>query len=225
MIFWKACNLNYNPPLRIKTGDDEKKYDNRRRRVLLLYSHCDSLIINGNPKDFTIFSFSELFPLADSMEALSYVDPSLYDLLLTDVKEQDLYDEIAKMLQVEYLQPQEEGNRERSDITGILFGPNCRPVLNLVVETTRFRKAVNIIFIVDTGSPSLFISENAMRALGFNDFSQQVFQVKIGGHVYEANQSHSHFADVNLIGASFLARARALLLVDYKDLKVELKFS
>ena len=47
MIFWKACNLNYNPPLRIKTGDDEKKHDNRRRRVLLLYSHCDSLIING----------------------------------------------------------------------------------------------------------------------------------------------------------------------------------
>lgn len=162
---------------------------------------------------------------ADSMEAPSYVDPSSYDLLLTDIKEQDLYVEIAKMLQTKYLQPQKEGNRGRSGVTGVLYGPYCRPVVNLVVETTRFRKAVNIIFIVDTGSPSLFISKNAMRALGFNDVSQQVFQVRIGGDVYEANQSHSHFADVNLIGASFLARARASLLVDYKDLKVDLDFS
>ena len=87
-----------------------------------------------------------------------YIDPSIYDVMLSDVNHELLMSEISDRLGVTYLSPAENVPKERTlaSVSGILFGANCRPMINLAISSKKYKKWINIIFLVDTGSPHLY---------------------------------------------------------------------
>ena len=104
------------------------------------------------------------------MEPRDYIRPSEYDVLISDVKHNDLIGPISNQLQVQYLKQVEHSPSQiPSVVEGILYGTNARPMINLVMCSKIHRKWVNIIFLIDTGSPGLYVCDKAMKELGFND--------------------------------------------------------
>eukprot|EP00835_Amoeboradix_gromovi_P001756 NODE_87_length_21935_cov_0.397142.p7 type:complete len:263 gc:universal NODE_87_length_21935_cov_0.397142:16837-17625(+) len=193
----------------------EKKY------VVVLSTHLMSI---ERMKDFNV------------MEPREYIKPSSYDVLLTDVKHNDLIGPIAERLGVEYLSQMGGDYKEgQSNVRGILYGTYYRPMVNLVVASKKFKKFINIIFLVDTGSPCLYICEKAMEKLGFTDHVPETFDLLFDSKTHEAVMSPSfmeidgkrekgHYHDLNLIGASFLSKERARVAIDYAENTVTLSF-
>lgn len=50
-------------------------------------------------------------------------------------------------------------------LKGALYGSNAKPMINLTIASTKFKKSVNVIFFVDTGFPCLYTCEQVMNAL------------------------------------------------------------
>jgi hypothetical protein len=87
-----------------------------------------------------------------------------FDILLTDVDEEDLKTEISTLLGSKYLSETSPLSNPRPTIHGILYGQYDRPILPLVVAV---RKSPSIIvhFLFDTGSPFTYLSEEVCGAL------------------------------------------------------------
>ena len=155
------------------------------------------------------------------MEPRDFIPPSTYDVLLSDIKHDDLIGPIAERLEVQYLQP----TNPNTISSGILYGTNCRPMVSLPIASKKFQKFINVIFLVDTGSPCLYLSQQAMVALGFKDHMPQTFDVLCADMIFEAVMSprKGHYCDLNLIGSTFLKKARANLCINYKMNTVEVK--
>ena len=165
----------------------------------------------------------------------SYIDPSDFDVVLTDLNYDKLMREVSHELNVQYLSPAEvpDEELEGSLLNGILWGSNSRPLINLVVSSTKYNKPVNIIFIVDTACPYLYLCKDALHALGYTDNIPTQFPIQFRGAVFQGNMSplvmpdgsDGHFKDVNILGASFLRHARAELVLNYFTLTFSLKTS
>ena len=176
-----------------------------------------------------------------AMESRDYISPHSYNVLLSDVKHDDLVRPIAERLGVQYLYEAKEIPTQ-STVDGILYGTNCRPMINLVASSKKYNKHVNIVFMIDTTSPSLYVSQQAMKALGFSDNLPGTFDLSFQDKVYEAVMSpplpstattlhggsvgseERGFHDINLIGASFLSKSHAKMLIDYSQNTVKLSF-
>lgn len=155
------------------------------------------------------------------MEARDFIHPSEYDVLLSDVGHSELIGPIADMLEVSYLEEQQEIQYSpKNGIDGILYGTNARPMINLVVSSIKFKKPINIVFLLDTASPCTYICEEAMKKLGFHDHIPSVFTIDVGGirgrHEAVMSGKDGHFSDLNLIGATFLSRIMAKVTLDYE---------
>ncbi len=168
----------------------------------------------------------EKLDLVDSMEPQSFIAAADYDVLLSDVTHNDLHGQIAERLEVQYLTISNSEDHYTKEAIGVLFGSYLRPMVNLVVSSKRFKRSVNVIFLVDTGSPSLYICEEAMKKLGFKDHVPQTFELLFNGQVHEACMSpqNGHYKDINLIGASFLKATRAMVGIDYNSNSLVLTF-
>jgi hypothetical protein len=147
--------------------------------------------------------------------------PRKMDIMLQDVSAEDLRAGIAQELGVGYLQSAEPVVLSKGSVrhvSGILYGTNDRVMVALPVQKTA--KCIHVIFVVDTGSPFTFLCRDALTALGFEEFTPESTKVTLGGipgiHV-ELSPPHLHFADVNVLGASFLRRTRAGLRIAYAD--------
>lgn len=171
---------------------------------------------------------------SDVSERNDFIDPSVYDVLLPDVNHELLMSEISERLGVNYLSPAVELSKEMrlQSVAGILFGANSRPMINLAISSKRFKKWINVIFLVDTGSPHLYICEQALEALGFNENIPRTLDVVYRDTTFSASISpkltqdgrQGHFQDINLIGAGFLKTALANLVVDYRNNEVTIEF-
>lgn len=172
--------------------------------------------------------------MEDVSDRMDFIDPSIYDVLLTDVNHALLMSDISERLGVTYLSPAENLPKERAlpDAKGLLYGANNRPMINLVVSSKKYKKGINIIFLVDTCSPHVFICEQALEALGFSENIPKSVDVVFRDATFAASMSpkltldgrQGHFHDINLIGSSFLKSALAHLVVDYRSNEVIIKF-
>lgn len=155
-----------------------------------------------------------------TMEDTHYVSPRQQDLLLTDVREEDLRLSIASELEVEFLSEPKGG--PAWPLKGILFGHNYRPFVCMHVE--RKDKRLNVFFLVDTGSPHTYLSKATIEALGLRDFVPENFSLKIHGINTNVNMSPitSHYKDINVLGSDSLSRHKAFLEVDYDKLEVRI---
>ncbi|TPX47617.1 hypothetical protein CcCBS67573_g10238 [Chytriomyces confervae] len=128
---------------------------------------------------------------------------------------------IAETMEVDYLGP--AAFPGKFPAVGRIKGQNHRLMVPLVCrrQTTKQAPSVNIIFLIDTGSPVTYLCHEAMEALiGKDSHLPQSLYVKI--HSEEAIETHlspkgSHFVDVNVLGMDFLAKNRVFPIPDWTN--------
>ncbi|KAJ3315794.1 hypothetical protein HDV04_000001 [Boothiomyces sp. JEL0838] len=147
-----------------------------------------------------------------------YIKPSLQDLLLTDITAEELQN-IAENLGVKYLGPAEFPGS--FPVNGSVEGANKRLMVNLVCkrQSRSQTNAINIVFLIDTGSPVSYLSEIAIKTL-IPENANIPDSLKVCIQTERVIQCHlspkdKHFADVNVLGADFLVENGITLISDY----------
>ena len=138
-----------------------------------------------------------------------------YDVLITDIAEED-FARIGEDFGILRLSPAEV--QPPQEVQGVLYGYNSRVFVPLVVEKKGVR--VNVLFLIDTGSPGTFLRQDTLDCLHVHDQSDVVIQ----GQACTVRVSCRHYENVDLLGQDFLNSARALLTIDYAKNAVKLLF-
>jgi hypothetical protein len=152
------------------------------------------------------------------MDPPGYIKPVLQDFLLTDITAEKLQD-IAYLLDVDYLGP--AAFPGTFPAMGFIGARNNRLMVSLVCrhQTSEDVPSVNIIFLINTGSPVTYLCHEAMEALiGKDSHVPPSLYVEIHSEkVIEAYLSPkgSHFADVNVLGMDFLVKNRVYPRLDF----------
>ncbi|EGF78542.1 hypothetical protein BATDEDRAFT_90695 [Batrachochytrium dendrobatidis JAM81] len=147
-----------------------------------------------------------------------YIKPSLQDMLLTDITAEELL-VVAEVLGVKYLSPAATFPAS-FPANGEIYGLNNRLMINAVCRRPAITsQAINVIFLIDTGSPASYLSGKAMEALIGNPESHLPQQLQVMVHSKEVIRCYlsprdKHFADVNVLGMDFLIANRLTLKVN-----------
>ncbi|EPZ30919.1 hypothetical protein O9G_002796 [Rozella allomycis CSF55] len=151
-----------------------------------------------------------------------YIKPNMQDFQLTDVGMVELKNDISQALEVQYLSPAVFPST--FPVKGHIFGKNHRLMINLACsrQTEKEAPAVNIIFVVDTGSPDTFLSKDAVEALigkkveNFPSSLYVLIQDEERAIQCHLSPEHSHFADVNVLGMDSITDMGLMLAVNGK---------
>ncbi|RGB39575.1 hypothetical protein C1646_754301 [Rhizophagus diaphanus] len=132
----------------------------------------------------------------------SYGPRKYSNLLLTDIDTEDVNTTIPNKLNVKYLA--DFPNELDGDMSGIMYGANLRLFCATTVKIKNNIKMV--IFLVDTGSPVTYISEEVLRSfrIELKDPMNDIFHVRINNKRELVKMSHAHFKDICILGMSFL---------------------
>jgi predicted aspartyl protease len=157
------------------------------------------------------------------MDATEYVVVEQFDILLTDIKAEHI--ERIKIDGVKHLSP---ATTSTSVLRGVTVGENARVFVKAVVTRSgnlQQHRAINVIMLVDTGSPFVFLAPKTWKAFGVDlaDLPNDEAYVKINGVRVLAHVSSNHFADIDVMGTSFLKNCK--MTVDYPEEKVEIHLS
>jgi hypothetical protein len=155
-----------------------------------------------------------------------YIQPSLQDMLFTDITAEELL-VVAERLEVQYLSPAATFPGS-FPAYGVIYGLNKRLMVNLVCRRHgKTATPLNVIFLIDTGSPVSYLSAKAMESLIGNAGSSIVNQLPVMIHSENVIACHlsprdKHFADVNVLGMDFLSDNLLSLSMNYKAKTFEL---
>jgi hypothetical protein len=110
----------------------------------------------------------------------------------------------------------------------MIHGVNKRLMVNLVCRRqAKTTLTLNIVFLINTGSPVSYLSEKAMEALIRKPGSNIVQVMDVMVHSDNVIACHlsprdKHFADVNVLGMDFLSKNMLSLSMNYKAESFEL---
>ena len=144
---------------------------------------------------------------------LDYPVSSDFDILLTDIHEKEIVEKICPLFGITNLQKSTCNDYKK--IKGIVWGPLSRQVAPMVLEYKGEKK--DTVFIVDTGSPQTYLAQSSFNAFGLDLITRGKRFMKIHGKELLVDQSHSHFADVNVLGTDFFTGREVVLVVDYRQ--------
>jgi hypothetical protein len=85
--------------------------------------------------------------------------PELFDILLSDVDDNLLYNDISTALGSAYLSETPHLTSPHTTVDGILFGVHSRVVFPLVVQLSHKPSSYVVHFLYDSGSPFTFLSQ------------------------------------------------------------------
>ncbi|MDX1904529.1 MAG: hypothetical protein SFU27_10260 [Thermonemataceae bacterium] len=149
--------------------------------------------------------------------ALPYILPNEYDVLITDINDNDL-ESVGRELNVARLSSAEgEGS---FPVRGIMYGGNVRMFVPLVVKKRGVK--VNAIFLIDSGSPNTYLRQDTLASLGFIESMPFDTSAHIHGYQMTVYRSRGHFENVDLLGQDFMRFARVQAHYNYKDLEISL---
>lgn len=142
----------------------------------------------------------------------NYMPPSSYDVILTDMKEEDLFG-MSTLLGFTYL-----SNAPHSrdwPVQGKVWGHQNRCMLSLPVSA--HGTSVHVHFIVDTGAPFVYLAEAVLEALGIKEGELPSTLVDINGVRSRADipPAKSHFRGLNILGMSYVCKIDGVLKVDF----------
>lgn len=157
------------------------------------------------------------------IDANQYVSADAFDVLLTDLSAEEICK--LKIDGQRHLSP--ATGTSPSVLQGITLGENARVLVRACVSrpssSNRIIPLLNVMMLVDTGSPYVFFTEKTWKALGvpIEDFPGGQASVEINGTRVLGHVSHNHFADIDVLGASFLKQRQ--LVADYINEIAEIK--
>jgi predicted aspartyl protease len=165
----------------------------------------------------TIFTYDQTM-----MDAKDYVAVEHFDVLLTDLKAEDIAR--VKINDVRHLSVANE-DTPTTLLKGTTFGENARILVAAVVSRSRQSecKPANVIMLVDTGCPYVFLTEKTWNSIGVKveNLPNDQAYIKINGVRVLAHVSSNHFEDIDVLGASFLKNCK--MAVDYPEQTAELQ--
>ncbi|KAL1500016.1 hypothetical protein AB1Y20_008569 [Prymnesium parvum] len=138
------------------------------------------------------------------------------DVLLSDVNESTLQEISIERFKSPYLSVlPPEAATAKWPIKGVLHGTCIRPMVAMPVSRPR-GEPVLVVFMVDTGAPSTFVSSSTFDALlpRGSPIPKETQLVLNSVHLQVAS-SKGHFKEINLLGADFLKAAFAKLEIEY----------
>lgn len=154
-------------------------------------------------------------------DPMSYIKPSSQDFLLLDVDFEELK-KVAVEMKVEYLK--EAVFSTAFPVSGIIWGPNRRLMVNLVcrrVSKDCTTIPINVIFLIDTGSPFTHLCVDAYQALiGEKGQVPETMRVQIQSEVSMRtflSPINSHFSNVNVLGMDFLSKERLSIITNFLE--------
>ena len=156
------------------------------------------------------------------MDAKDYVAVEHFDVLLTDLKAEDI-----SRTKIDGVRHLTVANKEDTPtmLKGTTFGENARILVASVVSRTKPGESnpLNVIMLVDTGSPYVFLTARTWNSIGFKveDLPNDQAYVKINGVRVLAHVSSNHFEDIDVLGASFLKNCK--MAVDYPEQYAEIQ--
>ena len=192
-------------------------------------NNCNQMILVGNLRggsDAVLKKSSESVSRSENSlihDPVDYIPPDMQDLLLLDVNHNKLCSEIANILDVEYLGPANE--LTSFPMEGALFGTNSRLMINFSCRKhskARVYPFINVIFLVDTGSPNSYLCTEAMLAILGKDRKVElphVLTVDINQNQFfdfYLSPPDKHYKDVNVLGMDVLAREKLSIML-YTD--------
>jgi len=149
-----------------------------------------------------------------AMEPRKFIDPSLFDVFITDVDEADFASIGDELGVVRLSNADPPGNF--FPIEGIVYGSYRRVFVPLVVKKKNLM--INLTFLLDTGSPCTYLREDSFAHLGYGKASPLHANVEINGIGLTVHLSHGHFSKVDLLGQDFLNSMK--LQINYMTRKV-----
>jgi len=138
-----------------------------------------------------------------------------YDVLIGDITEKTLFTSLSDRFGVPYLSHADPTVEPEWPVKGIIFGPNKRVFVNLVLATEARR--LNVFFLVNSTCPTTFVSPTVLAELIPGDDPSCGIEANIHGVLEDVDMSpaSSHFADLNMLGNDFFMECEGKLLVDY----------
>ena len=137
-----------------------------------------------------------------------------FDIMFRDIPYFKVRSEIAVLLQIHHLGKSEKMPEEYRNVSGVLFGEGLRAFVPLVLDNGK--KKIDVVFLVDTGSPTTFISDLTLKSLGM-EFQGVPVKLNINGYNFSVEQSRDHFMDINVLGSDFMWFTNATLTVKYSQ--------
>ncbi|CAB4394902.1 unnamed protein product [Rhizophagus irregularis] len=144
------------------------------------------------------------------------LDVDSYDVLIKDIKSNNLHQEISKQLRIKYLS---NSAQELDEVEGKMFGDG-----RLIGLMTMRRKSTikNIYFLVDTGAPKTTICEEVLRSFNLTiSDAKNPIKVTLNKRPTKVELSPS---ESNFLGADFLDLYDAQLFADYGESYFTIKF-
>jgi hypothetical protein len=149
------------------------------------------------------------------MEPRQFISPHDFDVLITDIKESDFI-AIAEEVGVVRLSPANiEPPETYFPVQGIIYGGCNRLFVNLVV--TKRSTCLNVLFLVDPGSPNTHLREDTFAALGYTGSTPSDALVKINNLGLTVYLSRAHYSNVDLLGQDFFVSLGAKMTINYRE--------
>jgi hypothetical protein len=153
-----------------------------------------------------------------------YLPPFCYDVMLTDIKPEDLPGKLSSALGKNYLSS--ATGDSTWPIIGKIWGPNHRLLVTLPVSLGAIY--INVHFIFDTGAPTTYIAKSVLNALFIEEWELFEKPVKVNGVRVQLTVSDTtkfyqggdqfkdcHFKGLNVLGMDYVDRVNALLEVNF----------
>lgn len=146
-----------------------------------------------------------------AMEPRQLTNSLEFDVLITDITEAD-FSRIGEEFEVSRLsQAFAVGT---FPVTGVVYGSSHRIFVPLVMK--KRNNLVHLLFLVDTGSPNTYLSEDSLAALGHSDTIPSDTLVEINGVGLTVYPSRGQFSNVGLLGQDFFTSFGAMMNINYK---------
>ncbi|KAK9810892.1 hypothetical protein WJX73_005903 [Symbiochloris irregularis] len=159
-------------------------------------------------------------------------DQDAFDVLISDVKPEDLPRRISEALHVPYLEPMAI---RANPVSGVVYNTKAAKQRVLVTLPVSARgRSVATHFIFDTGAPRTYIALSVLEALGLPEVSFHSEVVRLNGVKmsmgvsdletvsYDGGQTTqpNQFGGLNILGMDFLDSAEAKLEINMQTMLV-----
>ena len=185
-----------------KRVDETDERDLRKTEALCYISMLErSLPMAGGPFDIPTYAHP--------------YEHSCTPCFLSDLQHAHLQNEVSDLLEVNYLSGVDIPDSIPWPAEGVLFGSYKRPMVWLPVAIKRFKPRC-VIFLVDTGAPRVELCPQVFEAFGLEN-TPKATTATINGincEVHLTSKEGNHY-DINVLGANYLSKLRASLVVDY----------
>jgi len=155
--------------------------------------------------------------------APGYLGNEQDDILTSDLDAEVLEFRVAPELSIKYLA--EATSSSTAAVTGIMWGRFARPFMALAVSKRESTQAFEVPFMYDSESPITLLSKDTLQKLGHVESIPAETTVIINGTAMQVQlASQKRLEGINILGADFMGRARAVAELDYTMLTVKLRF-